>query len=329
MLSRLAGGTALAASIGCSSRKPSSSGPTKIKVLGGRSVSMSTLFLTLESGYFKDADLDVEIDQLNSANAAIAPVISGKADVIFTSLGVPFLAAMGKGLPLKIVAGRERASTTCGNIGVIIGLKKKFPNGLDNAAVLKGKTVGVGPMIGFPQFSLDTHLASAGLSVEDIIPRTMRSPDAIAAMVSGSLDAANVNFDFEKGLAPVMSEIVRSPGLAHYYPNLQISHTFFGPSLLRADPDVGARFLKAFLRGVRDFAAGGTPEYMKKLARESAVDPRDVTGMCRDSATPNCEIDMKSVKILSDWAFKRKYLSAPLDPAALVDARFIERAHAT
>lgn len=327
LLSRFAGAGALAAA-GCSAPKRTG-GPTKIHVLNGRSIAMSSLYLTHERGYFKDVGLDVQLDQSASAASGLALIGSGKADVTFSSLGVPFLSAMAKGLRVKFVAGREFASTTCGQFGSIFGMRKRFPNGLDNPAVLKGKTIGVGTMIGFPQFSLDSHMATAGLSVDDIIPRTMRSNEAIAAVISGSLDAAVMNWDFDKNLERVMKDTVHTPPLAHYHPNFQISYIYFGPTMLDADPSIGGRFLSAYLRGAREFTAGATPEYMKNFANEYATGTSRVTDTCRGTVTLDGKIDMNSLKTLSDWAFKRKYLAEPFDPAKNVDTRFLEIAHAS
>lgn len=328
LLSRLAGGAALASSVACSSRKQES-GPTKIRVLAGRTISMSSLFLAHERGYFKQAGLDVELRQDASSSNGLALLGTGKAEASFASLGVPFLAAMARGLPVKFVAAREFASTKCGTFGSIFGMRKRFPNGLDNPAVLKGKTIGVGNMIGFPQFSLDSHMATAGLSVDSIIPRTMRSPEAIAAVISGSLDACVMNWDFDKNLERVMADTVRTPPLAHYHPNFQISFIYFGPALLDADPAIGGRFMAAYLRAAREFAAGATPEYMKNFGRENASDTSKVTGTCRDTLTVDGHIDMKSLQTLSAWAYKRKYLSEPFDPSKHVDTRFLEHAHAS
>lgn len=328
MLSRLAGGSALAASIGCTSRKQTS-GPTKLRVLSGRSLPMSSLFLAHERGYFKQAGLDVEIEQLGNAAQGLSALGSGKLDVALSSLGVPFLSAMAKDLPVKIVAGREIASTKCGQFGTYFALRKKFPNGLDNAAVLKGKTIGVGTMIGFLQFSLDTHLATAGLSVDEIIPRTMRSNDSIAAVLGGSLDAAAVNWDFNKNLERVMADAVFTPPLSRYYPDFQVSFIYFGPTLLNADPEIGGRFLNTYLRAAREFAAGATPAFLGALAAEAGATTDDLAKICRNSFALDGRIDMKSLQTLADWALKRKYLGAPFDPSKHVDTRFLEHAHAS
>lgn len=327
LLSNIAGAAATVG-VGCST-KQQASGPMKLRVLAGRSIAMSSLFQAHERGYFKDAGFEIEIDQTVTPSSNLALLAGKKADVAFASLGVPFLSAMAKGLPVRFAAGREVARPNCGNFGGFFALRKRFPNGLDNAAVLKGKTVGVGSMIGFPQFSLDAHLATAGLSADDIIPRTMRSNEAIAAVIGGSLDAAVINWDFDRNLERILPDIVRTPPLAHYHPNLQISYIFFGPMLLEADPAIGGRFLAAYLKGAREFVGGATPDFMKRFAAEFAGDESRVLGVCRDTVTTDGAIDLGSIQTVSAWAFKRKYLAEPFESAKYVDTRFIERAHAT
>lgn len=325
-LASLAGGAALAVP---ACRKQTAKGPDKILVLSSRTISVSSLFLAQERGYFKAVGLDVTIEQNGNSAQSLSLLANRKADAIFTTLSVPFLSAIDKGLPIRVVAAREIASPTCGQAGSIFAMRKKFPRGLDDLRVLKGKIIGVGQTIGFSQFALDTQLNRVGLTVEDIRPRTMRSPEAIAAVIGGGLDAAVVNWDFDRNLERVRSEIVQTPGLSKFHPNYQLSHIFFGDTLLQADPGIGGRFLAAYLRAAREFAAGATPDYLRKFAAAQAGDADKLLTACRETFTLTGEVDLNSVRLLTEWAYRRKYLPRPLEPAQVVDTRFLEKAHAS
>lgn len=327
LLARSAGAAVLAVPA-CTSRRRVA-GPDKILVLASRTISVSSLFLAQERGYFRAAGLSVTIEQNGNSAQSLSLVANRKAEAIFSTLSVPVLSAVEKNLPIRIVAAREIASPACGQVGALFAMRKRFPRGLDDLRVLKGKTIGVGQVLGFSQFALDTHLAKAGLSVEDIIPRTLRSPEAIAAVIGGGLDAAVINWDFDKNLERVRGETVRTAGFAKFHPHYQLSHIFFGGTLLDADPGIGGRFLAAYLRGAREFAAGATPDYLRKFAGIQAGDANRLLGGCRDTFTLSGDLDLNSIRLMTTWAFKRKYLSRKLDPSALVDTRFLERAHAS
>ena len=311
----------------CLKRK--SAGLQKLRLTAGRGLSMSSLYLAYESGYFRDAGFDLEILQMSNPIDAMTLLAGGKIDVAFAGLVSSFLNASSRKLAVKIVAGREIASPTCGNMGVIYGLRRNFPNGLDNPLVLKGKRVSAGPTIGFSHFALDTQLESVGLTGNDVQSLNLPTSQAAAALVGGRIDAAVLNLEFDRNLIARASEIVRGPGLARYHPNFQCSHIFFGESLLSADTSIGARFLSAYFRGAQEFVRGRTPRFMEEFARSGGLDAKLVAGACRHSFTLDGSVDLHSLQLFVDWAVRRKYIPQPVDVAELIDLRFLRGLHAS
>jgi NitT/TauT family transport system substrate-binding protein len=317
-------GTTVAASA-CLKQK--TAGLQKLRLTAGRGLSMSSLYLAYESGYFREAGFDLEILQMSNPIDAMTLLAGRKIDVAFAGLVSSFLNASSRNLPVKIVAGREIASPLCGNMGAIYGLRRSFPNGLDNPIVLKGKRVSAGPTIGFTHFALDTQLESVGLKGTDVQSVNLPTSQAAAALIGGRIDAAVLNLEFDRNLMARASEIVRGPGLARYHPNFQCSHILFGESLLSADTDIGARFLSAYLRGAQEFTRGGTPRFMEEFARAGGLDVKLVTGACRHSFALDGSVDLHSLQLFADWAVRRKYIPQPVDVAELVDRRFLRSLH--
>ena len=317
-------GTAMSASA-CFGRK--TAGLQKLRLTAGRGLTMSSLYLAHELGYFRDAGFDLEIIQITNPIDAMTLLAGGKIDVAFAGLVSSFLSASSRKLPVKIVAGREIASPICGNMGAIYGLRRNFPDGLENPIVLKGKRVSAGPTIGFTHFALDTQLESVGLMGTDVESINLPTSQATAALIGGRIDAAVLNLEFDRNLLTRASEIVRGPGLARYHPNFQCSHIMFGESLLSADAGVGARFLSAYLRGVKEFAEGGTPRFMEEFARSGGLDLKMVAGACRHSFTLDGSVDLHSLQLFVDWAARRNYIPKPIGVAELVDLRFFRSLH--
>lgn len=313
----------LAAVSGCSRRPPSVR--RKLTVNAAKRLSISSLRLAQELGYFRDAGLEVEIVPSPNPLQGTAAAVGGKLDVLFTGITTAFLNAALKGARLRIVAGREIASSVCGNMGSIYGLRRSFPNGLDDLRQLKGKRVATGPSIGFSQFALEAHLGSVGLSLDDVTPVILPSPQAVAALIGGSIDALVLNNDLDRDLAAMSSQVVHSGGLGQVHPNFQCSHIFFGQTLLDSDVDLGGRFLAAYLHGVREFARGKTPKYMEDFAKTNGMDVKRVISACRNTFTPDGEVDMNSLKLFADWAVRKKYVGGPVDVTQLVDQRFLRR----
>ena len=298
----------------------------KLTVSAARQLSMSSLYLAQELGYFRDAGLDVQIELSTNPLQAVAAMAGGKLDVLFTALSTSFLNAMLKGARLRIVAGREIASPVCGGTGVICGLRRTFPKGLEDLRQLKGRRVVTGPSIGMAQFSLEAQLRTVGMSLSDVTPVTLPAAQAVAALIGGSVDAIVLNVEMDANISALSAEMVRFGGLAHVYPDFQISYILFGQSLLDSDLDTGARFLAAYLRGAREFAHGGTPKFMVDYATGNGLDVQRVTGACRETFTLDGEVNVASLSMFAEWAATRKYTPDLLDMRQMVDLRFLRRA---
>jgi NitT/TauT family transport system substrate-binding protein len=258
----------------------------------------------------------------------VALLAGGKIDVYFAGCNVTLLNAVIKGLRLRIVAGRQVAFPTCGDVGAIYALRRTFPHGLADLRQLKGKRVAVGLAIGIAQFALDAQMATVGLSMNDVITVGLDIRGNVAALFGGGVDATVGGDDFDRDLAS-MPEIVHTPGLASIYPGFQHSYIIFGRTMLEAGLDSGARFLSAYLRGAREFARGKTPRFMEQFARTYGLDVKRAVTACRNSFAVDGAIDLDSLRLLTGWAARRKFISRPMDLSELVDDRFLRRAHAS
>jgi len=314
---------------GCAcSRRKSAAGPQKLRVGAPRRLSASGLHLADELGYFQEAGLELEILESGGQANAWALLAGGKLDVYVSTLSTSFLNAVLKGLPLRIVAAWEIAEAGCGNVGAIYGLRRTFPHGLADAAPLKGKRVATGPMIGLAQFALDAHLSRAGLSRKDVTTVSLDFSQNVAALLGGSVDAIMGTDDFARDLASLSAEMVHTPGLAWLYPNFQYTFIFFGRTLMEADPNTGARFLSACLRGAREFARGRTPRFTEEYARANRLDAKRFLATCRNALAPDGAIDLNSLRLFADWAARNKFIPRRVEASEIVDDRFLKRIHA-
>jgi ABC-type nitrate/sulfonate/bicarbonate transport system substrate-binding protein len=321
-------GTALAAVSACS-RREAAARLEKIRVAAPRRLTASSLYLADELGFFRQAGFEMEILQVGNSLSATALLAGGKMDVLVGPAGTAFLNAVLKGLPLRIVAGREVAAPTCGYVGAIYGMRRTFPRGLADLTQLSGKRVATGPAVGLAQFALDAHLARAGLSTMDVTIVSLDFHQSVAALLGGGVDAVVGVDDFDRDLTSLASGIVHTAGLAQLYPNFQYSYIIFGQTLLAADPDRGARFLSAYLRGAREFARGRTPRFMEEFARAHRLDLTQARTVCRNSFALDGAIDLNSLRLFADWAARRKHIPRRVEVSELVDERFLRRAHAS
>jgi len=284
-------------------------------------ITMAPFYQAYESGYFGAAGLDIEVTSGTSID--LIPVAAGgKVDVCFFSVNLPFLNAVSRGARIRIVAGREIARATCRPPGVVYGLRKRFPNGIGDLRVLRGKKIAVsGGPGGLNFFCLDMLLNRAGMSSNDVVLMKMALPESIAALESGGVEAlvaSAVDFRPTSGEA-----FVRGPSLADIMPNFQYAHIMFGGALLDGDAQTGARFLEAYFHGARDVLAGKSPAYLDELAKSTDADPKAVRAECRDSFVHDGAINAGDLETYIRWAARRGDCPSSLKASDCIDGRFL------
>jgi len=307
-----------AAATGCRTRQANRL--HRLKVSSHITLSSSSLHLADELGYFREAGLEIQHIPRNSPSEAMVAAAAGEVDVQFTVISTAFLNAVLRGAQIRIVAGREVARASCLNVGSICALRRKFPNGLEDLAVLKGKRVVAGTSVSFRYFVLDEHLSRAGLSLKDVTPVTLNWPESYTALLSGSVDAM-VLADEMLGRQGT-EELVFSRGLGDLRPNFQYSFIFFGKTMLAKDPELGRKFLDAYYRGAKDFARGRSPRYMKKFADYRRIDVKDLENVCRESFSLEGAVDPESLRLYSAWAFRRGLTPRLAEFRELTDLRY-------
>jgi len=309
---------AAAALASCAS-KPSGALRT-IQVGIGRYPGLSPFFIALERGYFRDNGIDPRQQTTMRNVESVGLLSAGRLDVAMTPIGPSLFNAVANGSSVRIVLGREKVTSACGDAGTLYARKPAFPQGTD-VRYWSGKNISSGNVAGVAEFLLDTILSRAGLDPKQTPRPRLDQIQAAAALVSGAIDglmqATNVPLDFGSH-----REIVREESGRKLTAGLQLSQVVFGPGLLNADVSLGARFLACYMRGVREFEAGATPQYLKDLVAEQG---RSASALaeCRAYSTPGGAIDRKSIEVARDWALARGYSTKIVPVESVIDERFL------
>jgi hypothetical protein len=116
--------------------------------------------------------------------------------------------------------------------------------------------------------------------------------------------------------------MVRSDVLMTRLGGFQYTYLLYGEKLLAGDPSIGVRFLRAYLSGVRRFAAGDSPQYLDQLAARMHMNPALVKAGCRDNISTTGELQMDDIRRWMAWAESKKYLVQPVKADQIVDLRF-------
>jgi len=289
----------------------------------GRYIAVSPFYVGFESGYFKEAGIDVEVEQETSSVQTIPLMAGGKLDVCLHALSPALVNAVARGARLRIVAGREVTTSSCRNIGQVYVRKQMFPEGIRDLRPLRGKKVAVTAGAGLVQFCCDMLLEHAGMRSSDVAITSMSGAEGLAALRSGAVDAFVANTtDWSQRMEAL--QFAMGPALADVLPGYQYSHIVFGRRLLDQDVRFGARFLQAYLRGAREFIQGATPAYMVEFLASNGLDARSFRPECRDTFVRDGSIRTGDLQRFIHWAVVRGYCATELGPAALIDTRFLE-----
>lgn len=286
---------------------------------------MSGFYIALEAGYFERQGLDVSFVQLPNTPQIIPLLAEGQVEVAPAGLNVATINAVARGIRIRIVAGREVASESCGEANTLYVNARAFPDGVRDLRQLKGKRVAVRSRQTLSEFALDALLKPAGMTSDDVELVFLRPADGAAALVSGRIDAL-VSSYFENSPEAVSSDYRKVIGLADVLPGHQRSFTMFGPTMLEADPEIGIRFLLAYFQGASDFLKGRMGPAIYELAKASGADPESIRTACRETFVPDGAIDRPSIERTVAWTLRKGYCPRAVTAEELVDERFVGEA---
>jgi NitT/TauT family transport system substrate-binding protein len=204
---------------------PSPSAPTKLTVGLGYipSVQFAPFYLAKQLGYYEQVGLDVEFQNKIDPDL-IALVGQGAIDVGIAD-GTSVIPAVSQGIPIRYLA------TIYGRFPSIVFSKQSA--GIDTAAALKGKTLGIPGKYGSSWIMLQALLGSAGLTPDDL--KVVEYPDfgQGAAVAAGAVDAATGFANNE----PVQLELQGTPATVLHVDDIT---PLPGPGLISGAETIGS-----------------------------------------------------------------------------------------
>jgi ABC-type nitrate/sulfonate/bicarbonate transport system substrate-binding protein len=312
----------LAAFAGCARRRTLSA---PVRVLAGPYFYLGGLYLSQELGYFKDQGLEVELQQVEGSRAMVPLLADGKADVAFTAVNPSVINAIARGLRLRIAAGRGVYTSRCPDARRVCGSRQAFPNGFTDLRQMKGKHVAPGSATGIGAFCFDRALASARLTRQDLTLVPIEDKEAAVLIAAGKLDVAFGNSD-DFRLSSLWDQVVQGPSYSSFLPEFMYSFVYYGKRFLDDSREEGVRFLRAFLKGQREFQAGKNPAFLTTFAKENGLDRERFLATCRNDMVADGQIRTRDIQTVIDWAVQREFSSARILAEEMIDTRFLDEA---
>jgi NitT/TauT family transport system substrate-binding protein len=317
----------LAASSGVAcSRQPESAKPLDVvRVAAHGRLSSSVIFIADEEGFFRDEGIRLQFIDSPRSTQALPLLDRGDIDVLGASASVGMFSALGKGARFRIVADRGHLEADGCDYDAIMGNKNVFASDSVQSAEMRGKRFSVNG-VGTAAYITDMYLKSIGLSLADIKVEKLNETVEAQALESGALDALHVAEPFLTSLRAEGHRVLARGGTLA--PGAHISMMLFGPSILEGRRELGDRFMRAFLRGARQYAEGPTQRNLDIIARRGNYDAAMLKSVCLPKVRTNGELSNEWLAEFQKWAVGKGYLERVISPAQSIDMSFARAASA-
>lgn len=282
-------------------------------------------FVADEKGYFKQEGIEFQQIYFDSGARMIAPLGTGDLDVGSAPANVGLYNAAARKIDVRVVADRGR--TAKNNMYQTIMIRRDLIESgrFRNYSDLKGlKFAFAAP--GISSLSvLNEALKKGGLTYQDAEKTFMGYPQQVVAFQNKAIDGSMMIEPFATALID-MGSAVRFASTEDFYPDDQISMIVYGDRFTKERPEVGRRFMKAYVRAIRDFtdalengrwkSSQKAEEVIRILARRLELKDEQIRRAYPHAVDPDGRVNTDSMR--KDLAFFRQ-IGDVADPTVTVE----------
>jgi len=298
--------------------------PNQIRVGVSAYLSYAPFHIADQEGFFADHGLEVELVNLRRSYLWLAPLIRGDLDVGAGQLSPGLFNAMARGARIQFVAGKEvyASSSECTYLGILVSTELAQRGSPGDATLLRGKVVSLERNSVYGYF-LDRTLQPAGLELSDAFTRVVAPAVEVEAVRRGQIDAFNsaepwVTRALDTGV------VVLAHSAQVVMPDFPGGIVVFGQTLLEGRPDLGQRFMAAYLAGVRRYEEGKTERNLEILSRSLELEQRFLERACWPTFSRG-PIDHGQLLEFQKWLKAQGLLNETLATEDYWEPRFIRQ----
>lgn len=212
----------------------------------------------IDQGYFEEEGLDLTLYEFADGPTEIAAMESGSIDLAYIGTGAHKLCITGSA---KIFAPQQVNTTDS-----IVVLKS---HGIESLEDLAGKKIGVTTGTS-SETSLNSALAKAGLTLDDIEPYEMEVNNMVSAMVSGTIDACAT---WSPYTLQIVNEVEDAEKLEFENDTVNLASWIALPEYAEENEDILVRFSRALYKAMDYSSDPDNYEYAAGLvAKQTATD---------------------------------------------------------
>lgn len=235
----------------------------KLTVVTGIDPSFSYLAVAVKGGFFEREGIDAQLKAFDDGNVALDNLLTGNAEIGSTS-EVGTLVRIARGAKISVVGTGGQAADLYGLVG---------RDSIKSPADLVGKTVGM-PKGSGGHLYFGNLIARSGVDPSKITVKFLQSPEAVAALSRGDIDAMAVWEPWlmrVQTMVPGMHVISRTGSDKAYFMNVYILFT----NKLVENKDLSTKAMRAIVNAA-NWIPQNFDEAVKIVAQTYRMDPTAV-----------------------------------------------------
>jgi len=302
---------------------------TTVKVGIARSTSNAAELMALKRGYFEEAGIKLQWDDIDSTANVIALLAQNQYNIVAGGISAGIFNALEKNLPIIILS--DRVSTP---IGHNLMLRPDLKDSVKSFKDLKGKVIASNGQGSVSTYEIGKMLEREGLTIADVDLKIMPFTQMGLAFRNQAIDAALVIPPFvwqlaEQGLAVPFGNVDE---MVQPQP-MTIAVIMANTDWIKANPDLVQRYMTAWLRGARDYCNayhGGADrqEVIGELVSSKTEPRRELLEKYPWPArSPNGKINTASMLDINAWYVANKLSTQTFPAERLVNSTFIDAAN--
>ncbi len=211
----------------------------------------AAIFIAHKRGYFKQEGLEVELVKMASGARMIAPLSTGEMHVAAVAVSAGLFNAVARGFDIRIVSDKGRTTPGSGTQAMLVRRSLHDSGAIRTLKDLKGRKVALAAPGSAAGNVFVKLLEKGGLTMNDVEVVYLGFPQHFAALANGAIDAAltaqpTTNTAIAKGVATPIAQDTDA------IPEHQIAVMLYSGAFIKEQPEAARRFMRAYLRGVRD-----------------------------------------------------------------------------
>lgn len=257
---------------------------------------------------------------LQEVQGTFPALIQGEVDVIAGFVTVSIFNAINKGANVRYVADKGHADADgCSADTILVNSEIHEIFSRNQSAAVEHYRVSM------RKTTVEEYLVEQVIEPEKIQLVNVKTPAELDALKNNKIDMAVVSEPWKSRI------IISNAGhpwkrVSEIYPGFQFGAVIYGPNLLQKNPDLGVRFMTAYLKGVRQYNEGKTERNKTILSKHIRLNSELLKQVFWPQISSDLSLNTNSIDDYQRWAKRKGYLDEVIPTERYQNMHYVEAA---